>query len=105
MLTSPLLLCVVSLKALVEIAVFALLGQAVVGAMAGRTRQTNVIYRLLDTITHPVIRLARRLSPGMIGDAYMGLVAFLLLFWFWVLLLYAKGYVCHAQHLACFATP
>ncbi|MDP2762788.1 MAG: hypothetical protein Q8O64_20705 [Sideroxyarcus sp.] len=102
---SPALLIVGVLKALVEIAAFSLLAQAIVGAMAGQARQMNVVYRLFHSITLPVVRFARKLSPRLIADPYMGLVAFLLLFWCWVLLLYAKAYVCHVQHLACFAAP
>lgn len=99
---SPALLMVIVLKALVEIAAVSLLAQAIVAAMAGQARQANVIYRVFYTITLPVVKLARKLSPKLIADPYMGLVAFLLLFWCWLLLLYAKGYICHTQHLACF---
>lgn len=102
---SPALLMVIVLKALVEIAAISLLAQAVTAAMAGRARQANMIYRIFHTITLPVVRFARKISPRMIADSYMGLVAFLLLFWCWGLLLYAKGYICHAQHLACFTSP
>ncbi len=100
---SPALFMVIVLKALVEIAAVSLLAQAIVAAMAGQTRQANVIYRIFNTITLPVVKFARKLSPKLVADSYMGLIAFLLLFWCWVLLLYAKGYICHAQHLACFA--
>lgn len=103
--SSPEFFLVIVLKALVEIAALSLLAQAIVGLMAGPARQTNAIYRLLQTITLPVFRLARKLSPGLIADRHLGWVAFLLLFWSWLLLLYAKAYVCHAQHLACFAAP
>jgi len=102
---SPALLIVGVLKALVEIAAVSLLAQTIVGAMAGQARLANVIYRLFHAITLPVVRFTRRLSPKLIADPYMGLVAFLLPFWCWVLLLYAKAYVCHTQHLACFAAP
>ncbi|MFA5371863.1 MAG: hypothetical protein WC053_06280 [Sideroxydans sp.] len=102
---SPALLVVIALKALVEIAAVSLLAQAIVAAMAGQARQTNIIYRIFHTVTLPVIRFARKLSPKLVADPYMGLVAFLLLFWCWVLLLYAKNYICHAQHLACFVAP
>ena len=105
MTTSPALFGIVVLKALIEIAAFSLLAQAIVGALAGAARQTNVVHRLLRTVTQPVLHAVRKLTPARIADHYLGLVAFLLLCWCWLLLLYAKVYVCHAQNLACFAAP
>lgn len=105
MTTPPALLAIILLKAMVEIAALSLLAYAILGAVAGPARQTNVIYRLLRTITGPVIHLARKLSPGVIADVYMGVVAFALVFWCWLLLVYAKAYVCQTQHLACFTAP
>ena len=105
MTTSLALFGIVVLKALIEIAAFSLLAQAIVGALAGPARQKNVVYGLLQTVTQPVLRVARKLTPGRIADHYLGLVAFLLLCGFWLLLLYAKVHVCHTQNLACFAAP
>jgi len=105
MTTPPALFSIVVLKALIEIAAFSLLAQAIVGALAGPARQTNVVYGLLQTVTQPVLRAVRKLTPKRIADHYLGLVAFLLLCWCWLLLLYAKVYVCYAQNLACFAAP
>lgn len=90
-----------TLKALVEIAGMALLAQGLVGLLSGRARQDNFVYRLLQVVTSPVIKVTRRITPKLIADTHIGLVSFFLLMWLWVGLIYAKGYVCNAQQLAC----
>ncbi|MDH2916049.1 MAG: hypothetical protein PXX77_04145 [Gallionella sp.] len=101
--SSPELFIISTLKALVEVAALSLLAQGMVGILSGASRQQNLFYRLFQTITAPIIKLARAITPPLITDAYLGLVSFFLLFWLWVVLVYAKASVCHAQHLACFA--
>ncbi len=98
---SPELFIVRVLKALVEIAAMSLLAQGVIAALSGNTRQQNVVYRLFQVVTAPIIRIARTITPKFIADQYVGLVGFFILFWLWIALIVAKGYVCHAQHLAC----
>jgi len=100
--SSPALFLISTLKALVEIATLSLLAQGVVGVLARQTRQQNVFYRLFQVVTRPVIRAVRYMTPSFIADAHIPLVTFFILFWMWVLLIYAKASVCHAQHLACF---
>jgi hypothetical protein len=101
--TSPELLIVSLLKALVEISAMSLLAQGAIGVLSGASRQRNFAYRLLQVITAPLIRGARALTPAVIADRHLGLAAFFMLFWLWIALIYAKAYVCHAQDLACFA--
>lgn len=95
------LFVVSALKALVEVAALSLLAQGVVGLLAGKSRQDNFVYRLLLIITSPVTRLVRFITPRVVADSHIGLVTFLLLFWVWVGLIYAKSYVCSVQHLVC----
>ncbi|MBI5919426.1 MAG: hypothetical protein HY849_08660 [Nitrosomonadales bacterium] len=102
--SSPALLIVSTLKALIEIALMALLAQGLVGFLAGRSRQENFVYRLFQVITHPATRAVRAIAPKRIADAHIGWVSFFVLLWLWFALVYAKGYVCHAQHLACVPT-
>ncbi|MDD5057110.1 MAG: hypothetical protein PHQ60_04490 [Sideroxydans sp.] len=101
--TSPEFILVSALKALVEIAAMALLAQALVGLLSGKAKQENFFYRLLQVVTAPAIKIARAITPRIIADRHIGLVSFIILFWLWIALIYAKGYLCHAQHLACFA--
>lgn len=95
------LLVVSVLKALVEIAGMALLSQGLIGLLAGKARQDNFVYRLLRIVTAPILKIARAITPRFVADRHLGLAAFFLLFWLWVALIYAKGYVCHTQGLAC----
>ena len=99
----PALLLIVILKALVEIAALSLLAQGILRILAGRNYQQNFAYRLFQVVASPVIKLARMVSPRCIDQQYLGLVAFLLLFWMWLALIYAKAYICHAQQLSCFS--
>jgi len=95
------LFIVSSLKALVEIAGMALIGQGLIGVLAGKSRQDNFVYRIFLVITSPIFKIARAISPKFIADAHLGLASFFILFWLWVALVLAKGYVCQTQNLAC----
>lgn len=98
------LLIVSSLKAVVEIAGMALLAQGLIGLLAGKAKQENFVYRIFLVVTSPIFKIARAISPRFIADAHLGLVGFFILFWLWVALVFAKGYVCQAQNLACVAS-
>lgn len=90
-----------TLKALVEIAGMALLSQGLIGLLAGKARQDNFVYRLFQVVTAPILKITRAITPRFVADQHLGLAGFFLLFWLWVALIYAKGYVCHSQGLAC----
>lgn len=79
------LLAVSSLKLIAEIALMALLGQWLLGLLAGARRESNLFYRLLGVLTSPFIRLARLVSPRIVLDRHLPLVAFLLLAFTWLL--------------------
>lgn len=95
------LLIVTSLKALVEVAGMALIGQGLIGVLAGKRKQDNFVYRIFLVVTSPIYKLARFISPRFIADSHMGLVSFFIVFWLWIALIYAKGYVCQMQNLVC----
>ena len=57
------LLLATAVKLIAEIALMALLGQWLVGLLAGAGRDGNFFYRLLGVLTGPFVRLARVLSP------------------------------------------
>jgi hypothetical protein len=101
---SPELLIISALKALVEIAALSLVAQGMIGFLSGAARQQNLFYRLFQIVTAPIIRMVRIITPRFIADSYLGLLSFILLFWLWVALIYAKASVCHAQQLACYAS-
>lgn len=81
---------IVILKALTEIAGVAFLGQGVLWVIAGAKRQENVVYKMFKTLTSPVTRVTRLVTPRIIIDGHIGLVAFFLLFVLWFALTVAK---------------
>jgi hypothetical protein len=74
-----------ALKAIVEVAGFSYLGQALVAAFAGTRRRENVIYQIFKILTNPVDRATRFLMPKFIPDRHIPFVAFGILLWIWVL--------------------
>lgn len=81
------------LRALVEVAMLALLGQGAVALLSGARRQTNPIYQLFAIVTKPVIRAVRFITPKPVIDKHVPFVAFFLLFWLWIFLAWAKQYL------------
>jgi hypothetical protein len=77
---------IVILKALTEIAGVAFLGQGVLWLLAGANREKNHVYLLFRTVTSPITRVVRLVTPRFIVDAHIGLVAFFLLMVTWVVL-------------------
>ena len=77
---------IVILKALTEVAGVAFLGQGVLWVIAGAKRDQNMVYNLFKTVTSPVMQLTRAITPRIIIDAHIGLVAFFLLMVLWVVL-------------------
>ncbi len=74
---------IVVLKALTEVAGVAMLGQGILYVLAGSKRNENAIYGIFKTITSPVMKAARWITPKIVLDQHLGLVAFLLLVLFW----------------------
>ncbi len=95
------LLLVSILRVLVEVAGFALLGQGVLALLAGRRRHNNLFYKILETITGPVVKVVRAITPRFIVDAHVPMLSFFLLFWLWIVLALAKRYLCGLHGLAC----
>lgn len=92
--TQPDLFIVSILRALVEVALLSLLGQAAVGLLAGARRDTNPVYLLFRVVTRPVIACTRWLTPRVILDRHVPVVAFFLTFWLWIALAYVKRVLC-----------
>jgi uncharacterized protein YggT (Ycf19 family) len=95
------LLLVSVLRVLVEVAGFALLGQGVLALLAGKSRHENLFYKILETITGPVVKAVRFITPRFVIDAHVPMLAFFLLFWLWIVLAMAKRYLCGLHGLAC----
>jgi hypothetical protein len=78
------LLFVSILKALSEILAFSLIGQGILYVIAGQRRESNFVYRMFATITRPVLRLSRLITPRFVLDRHIWMVAVLLVFALWV---------------------
>lgn len=89
------------LRTLVEVAGFALLGQGALAVLAGKYREQNAFYRVLRIVTAPVVRAVRLITPRLVIDAHIPMLAFFLLFWLWIVLALAKRHLCGLHGLAC----
>ena len=88
------LMLVEILKLLAEIALLALAGQWVLGLLAGRNRDKNLFYQLFQVVTRPLIAGARLISPRVVLDQHLPLVAFLVLLFVWLVATLTKIDLC-----------
>ncbi len=88
-------------RALVEVAAYLMMGQAILFVLAGAGREGNFVYQLLKMGATPVYRFTRLITPRIIMDKHIAFVAFLLLVWIWLALAYAKRAICVAHQLQC----
>ena len=77
---------IVILKALTEVAGVAFLGQGLLWVWAGAKRDQNVVYNLFKTLTSPLNRAVRAITPRIILDRHIWLVALFLLVVLWIAL-------------------
>jgi hypothetical protein len=91
------LLLVLIVKALAELAGMFLFGRGVLYLLAGAKRDTNIFYQVMCVVTNPVIRAARWLSPRIVVDRHVPFVAFVLVLWVWLAVVFwALPEVCAA---------
>jgi hypothetical protein len=69
--------------------------------LAGARRDQNPVYRLFCLLTGPVVRATRALTPKVIVDRHVPVVAFFLLFWIWIALQVLKRHLCALHGLTC----
>lgn len=81
---------IVIFKGLVEVAGVAMFGQGVLWVLAGAKREQNLVYKLFKTLTRPVMKVVRWITPRIVLDQHLGLVAFFLLFVLWLVLTVLK---------------
>ena len=85
------LLLVVVAKALAELAGLFLLGRGllyVLTGFAGAKRESNFFYQIICVVTNPVIKAARYITPRFIVDAHIPLVAFVIVLWIWLAIVF-----------------
>lgn len=81
---------IIILKAINEIALMALISQGALYILAGSKRDGNFIYFILKTMTMPVIKFARAITPRVILDQHIGFIALFILLIVEVILIAAK---------------
>jgi hypothetical protein len=84
---------IITLRILVEIALFALIGQGALYLLSGASRERNVFYMILKTLASPAMRFTRWISPRFVVDQHVGWIALLLLTILWLALAVAKQIV------------
>lgn len=82
------------LKLLAEIALLCLAGQWVLGLLAGAKREQNLFYQVFQIVTKPLVAGARLISPRVVLDRHLPLVAFLILFFVWIVATITKINIC-----------
>lgn len=75
---------ILALKGVVEVAALAVLGRSLLGLLVGQRRESNLAYQVLHAVASPALRLARLLSPRIVIERHLPLVAFLLLGFAWM---------------------
>lgn len=88
------LLLVSAVKLVAELALLALLGQAVLGWLAGAHRERNLFYQLLALMGRPWVRAAGWVSPSFVLPQHHPLVAGCLLAVVWLAAVLAKISLC-----------
>ena len=66
--------------------------QWLVGAFNWSAREGNPIYRMLRFLTSPVTRAIRAVTPAIVADKHVPIVAFALLFWIYIALIVLRLY-------------
>jgi hypothetical protein len=84
------LLATIILKGLVEVLLLCFVAQGILFIFAGATRDRNIVYRIFATVTRPVWKATRFVTPRFIVDAHVGLVSFFLLSVLWAVLVVLK---------------
>ena len=73
-------------KLIAEVALLSLLGQWVLGVLAGERREQNLVYQLLQRVTWPFVSVVRWVVPRQVLPHHHPWVAFLLLSLAWMAL-------------------
>ena len=84
------LLVAIILKALLEVIILVLLAQGLLFVLAGASRHQNLVYRMFTTVTGPIMKATRFITPRFIVDQHIGLVAFFLALVLWAVALALK---------------
>ena len=67
------------IQLMLRLLVYTIIGKGLLARLAGSQYQDNFIWRFFDTITRPIWRLTRAITPGFVADAAISFLAVLLL--------------------------
>lgn len=81
-------------KLIAEIALMAMAGQWLLGLLAGARKDQNLFYQLLSMVGRPFVVTARLLTPKLVLDRHVPLVAFFLLVFVWLVATIYKIQTC-----------
>lgn len=84
------LLLAIILKGMAELLLLVMLGQGILWVLAGAQRHNNLVYRMFATVTSPIMKATRAMTPRLIVDQHIWLVALFLLAAIWVAALALK---------------
>jgi hypothetical protein len=88
------LLVVSAIKLVAEVALMALVGQWLLGLLAGSKRETNFFYQTLSVLTKPFVKGMRLITPRVVIDRHVPVATFLLLVMVWVIATISKISLC-----------
>lgn len=88
------LLVVSSIKLIAEIALMAVVGQWLLGLLAGAKRESNFFYQTLGILTKPFVKGVRLVTPRVVIDRHIPLATCLLLALVWIAATAAKINLC-----------
>jgi len=87
-------------KAIGEILMLTLLGQGVLWLIAGKSRETNFVYKLFAAVTRPVMLLARLIMPRFVLDRHIWMVGVLIVLMAWIFAGQQKLLMCKGEAAA-----
>ncbi len=73
-----------TVKLIAEIALLSLLGQWLLGLLAGAKKDQNLFYQVLQIVVRPFVSVARLVTPKFVLERHLPLVAFFLLAFVWI---------------------
>ncbi len=89
-----------TLAALFQVAGIMLLFKGLIWLFGPKAR-TNIIYGIFTVGSMPFIRFARTVAPRVVPDAYIPVIAFLMVFGMWVALALTQQSLCAQPGTQC----
>lgn len=81
------------------------MAQFVVGIFNWAARENNPVYRLFRFLASPVTAMVRAITPSAVQDKHVPVVAFFLLFWLYLTLIFVRLYLKRPELFQAALTP